>query len=204
MAIPPLATALEEDQQAAYYGAIVEAVDVPVVVQDASGYVGQPLSIALQARLHAEYGPRVMFKPEAAPIAPRVSALRDATGGGAAVLEGTGGLALVDSHRRGIVGTMPGTDVCWALVALWAALEAGDQERVATVSGPLVGLIALQHSLDAFLAVEKHLLRRQGVFGNEVVRGPVGYRMDDETRADVDRLFTLLHHAVHGRELVDA
>ena len=41
---------------------------------------------------------------EAAILATRLSLLRDATNGQAAVFEGSGGIALVDSFRRGIVG----------------------------------------------------------------------------------------------------
>src|SRR5579862_3101368 len=39
MAIPPLSVAVGEDALRAYYGTILSAVDLPLVVQDASGYV---------------------------------------------------------------------------------------------------------------------------------------------------------------------
>jgi 4-hydroxy-tetrahydrodipicolinate synthase len=66
------------------------------------------------------------------------------------------------------------------------------------IHGPLSSLITLQNSLDSFLAVEKHLLVRQGIFKNEIVRGPRGFTLDPETRAEVDRLFDLLMAAVMG------
>jgi 4-hydroxy-tetrahydrodipicolinate synthase len=50
-------------------------------------------------------------------------------------------------------------------------------------------------NLDAFIAVEKHLLHRQGVFPSTRVRGPVGFRLDAETAAEVDRLFDLVFAA---------
>ena len=193
MAIPPVAVALIERELMRYYRRIIESVSIPVIVQDASGYVGRPMSVTLQAELLNEFGPdRVLFKPEATPIGPRLSELRDATGGRAKVFEGTGGLALVDSYRRGIVGTMPGADLIRAIVALWRALKAGDERRVYAISTPLAALVSMQNSLDAFLAVEKHLLVRQGVFRNTLIRGPVGYALDDGTRREVDRLFDLL------------
>jgi 4-hydroxy-tetrahydrodipicolinate synthase len=163
------------------------------VVQDASGYVGRPMSIAMQARLLDEFGAdRVLFKPEATPIGPRLSALRDGTNGRARIFEGTGGIALVDSYRRGIVGTMPGADLIKALVALWRALQSNDEPRNYQLSLPISALIAMQTSLDAFLAIEKYLLVKQGVFRNTKVRGPVGYTLDEETRREVDRLFDLV------------
>lgn len=198
MAIPPVSAAVAEDELKRYYECIIRAVSIPVIVQDASGYVGKPMSIALQAGLFNEYGERVMFKPEATPIGPRLSALREATGGQAPVFEGTGGIALVDSYRRGIVGTIPGADLIDALVALWRALQAGDEERIYRLSLPLSALIAVQTSLDAFLAVEKYLLVKRGIFKNSLVRGPVGYVLDEETRREVDRLFDHLMAAVQS------
>lgn len=199
MAIPPVATRVGEHAIADYYQRILRSVSLPVIVQDASGYVGQPLSIALQARLLDEFGPeRVLFKPEASPIGQRLSELRDATRGRARVFEGTGGIALVDSYQRGIVGTMPGADLIRALVPLWRALTAGDLATASRIHGPLSSLITLQTTLDSFLAVEKHLLVRQGIFRNEIIRGPRGYHLDAETRREVDRLFDLLMAACCG------
>lgn len=198
MAIPPISVALGDSELLAYYAAIFQAAaPLPVVVQDASGYVGQSMSLSFQGALLDRYGPgRALFKPEAAPIGPRLSALRDATGGRAAIFEGSGGVALVDSYHRGIVGTMPGADLIDAVVALWRALRAGDDRTTYRISLPLSALVTLQGNLDAFLAIEKHLLVRQGVFRNELVRGPRAYVLDGETRREADRLFDLLTEAL--------
>ena len=196
MAIPPVSVAIDEAELVAYYRRIIEAVRIPVIVQDASGYVGRAMSINMQARLLDEFGPeRVLYKPEANPIGPKLSELRKATSGRARVFEGTGGIALVDSFRRGIVGTMPGADLIRGLVPLWRALEAGDAAKADRIHGPLAALISMQTSLDAFLAVEKHLLMRQGIFKNTFVRGPVGFQLDEETRCEVERLFDRMMEA---------
>jgi 4-hydroxy-tetrahydrodipicolinate synthase len=196
MAIPPIATSLSNDELLRYYDEIVSATGLPVIVQDASGYLGNPLSIELQSRIFREFGQRVAFKPEAPPIGANLGALLDATEGKARVYEGTGGLALVDSFRRGLVGTMPGPDLCWALAALWSALEAGDDDRVYRINGPLSSLVSMQNTLDSFVAVQKYLLIKQGVLVNDVVRDPVGYRLDPFTRREVDRRFARLQEAV--------
>ncbi len=200
MVIPPISVAVGEDELRSYYATIIEAINIPVVVQDASGYVGRPMSIVMQAGLFNEYGSRVLFKPEAAPIGPRLSALRDATAGRAPVFEGTGGIALVDSYRRGVVGTMPGADLIDALVALWRALEAGDETRIYQLSLPISALIAVQTSLDSFLAVEKYLLVKRGIFTNALIRGPVGYQLDAETQNEIDRLFAQLQGVLIGSD----
>lgn len=190
MAIPPVSIGIGESELLAYYTRILEAIRLPVIVQDASGYVGKPMPIGMQARLLEEFGPeRVQYKPEASPIGPKLSELRDATKGLARVFEGTGGIALVDSFQRGVVGTMPGADLIRGLVPLWRALEAGDAEKADRIHGPLAALVSMQTSLDGFLAVEKHLLKRQGIFKNTLVRGPVGFRLDAETTREVERQF---------------
>jgi len=201
MAIPPVSVAADEAELADYYRRIFRSVDLPVIVQDASGYVGRPMSVEFQARLLDEFGPdRALFKPEAPPIGQRLSELRDRTGGRARVFEGTGGIALVDSFQRGVVGTIPGADLIRAIVPLWRALQAGDLQAARRIHEPLSALVNLQTSLDAFLAVEKHLLIRQNVFSNAIVRGPRGFRLDPETRAEVDRLFDRLLAASNGSE----
>lgn len=192
MLIPPVSIAISQEELKQYYERILATVGIPVIVQDASGYVGQPIPVSLQAQMFNEYPDRIMFKPEAPPIGPQLSALRDATNGKAPVFEGTGGMALVDSYRRGISGTMPGADLIRGIVALWRALEAGDERRIYSLSLPISAIIAALPNLDAFLAVEKYLLVKQGIFENTVVRGPVGYHLDDETRREVDRLFDQL------------
>jgi 4-hydroxy-tetrahydrodipicolinate synthase len=198
MAIPPVSVGVGEDALRRYYERILAASALPLVVQDASGYVGRPMSIQFQANLLKDFPDRVLFKPEATPIGPRLSALRDATKGRARVLEGSGGIALLDNFRRGVVGTMPGAEIIEGIVALWRALKAGDDRRAYELSLPISSLVAVQNSLDAFLAVEKHLLVKQGVFRNAVIRGPTGYTLDEETRREVDRLFELLQEALEA------
>jgi dihydrodipicolinate synthase/N-acetylneuraminate lyase len=196
MATPPALFPASDEQLFGYFGAIVEAVEVPLVVQDASGYVGTSLSISLQSRLHAQYGDRVMFKPEAPPIGPRVTALLDATGGKARIFEGTGGLYLIDSFRRGAVGTMPAGETVWAQAALWRALCDGDFDRAYRIAGPLALLVSQQTSLDLFVAVEKRLLVQQGVFPSDAMRGPTGEPVDAQMAEELNRLIELLRRAV--------
>jgi 4-hydroxy-tetrahydrodipicolinate synthase len=196
MAAPPSLHAVGEDGLLQYYSAIAASISLPLIVQDASGYVGTPLPITLQVRLHDELGDRVMFKPEAMPVGPRLTRLLDATGGRARVFEGTGGLYLIDSFRRGAVGTMPAGDLIWAQAALWRALCRGDFDHAYRIAGPLAQIVSLQTSLDSFVAVEKYLLARQGVFPSSALRMPVGEILDEQGRAEVDRLVDLLRAAV--------
>jgi len=99
---------------------------------------------------------------------------------------------LLDSYNRGICGTMPGTEIVWAIRAEWDALQAGDLGLATTLQGLIAPLIFLQQGLDGFLSIEKALLERQGVFRNRIVRGPVGFSLDPETEREAFRLFDCL------------
>ena len=195
MVIPPISVALDDDALYGYYSAVADSMSIGLVIQDASGYVGRPLSIEVQAKLLATYADRVYFKPEAPPIGQRLTKMRDATRGQARVFEGTGGVALVDSFRRGAVGTMPGAEVCWAVQKMWDALTSANWPLAYAISGPLSLLIDLQTSIDSYVAIEKHILKRQGVLASTYARGPLSYHLDEETRDEVDRLFELLRLA---------
>ncbi len=87
MAIPPTSTSADDDELLKYYENLIRAIKIPVIVQDASGYVGKPMSLTMQALLLEKFGERVMYKPEATPIGPRLSALRDLTNGQAHILK---------------------------------------------------------------------------------------------------------------------
>ena len=197
MAIPPVAVSLPELKMYDYYKAIHDAISIPLVVQNASGYLGHSLSVEMEARLRHDLGERIYFKPEAPPLGPNLMRLQELLDNEGVVFEGSGGLALIDSYRRGISGTMPGSDLIRGIVEIWRALESGDDARVYEVYFPLAAIVILQSaSFDAYLAIEKYLLVRQGVFENKLLRQPAAYEIDSHTAAEVDRLFAYLEAAL--------
>ena len=197
MATPPSAFATLSNEIKDYYVAIIESVKIPVIVQDASNYLGQPLDISLYVDLIDKYGAeRVQFKPEAKPVKERLEMLRDASNGRALVFEGQGGVDLLDTYPIGIVGTMPGAEVPWALVALFKALKEGNWDRARSIHTPLANLISYQTTLDAYVAVEKYLLVKQGIFTSARQRGPVGFILTNEMKLEIDVAFDQLKAAV--------
>ena len=191
MAVPPFLVKASAQDKLAYFKAIHDAITIPMVVQDASGYMGgESMAPELQARMRRELGPRVYFKPEALPTGPMLSQMQELLKGEGVIFEGSGGSLLVDSYRRGVDGTMPGSDLIHGIVAIWRALERGDDDAVYHVYFPLCAIACLQMpNLDTYLAIEKYLLVKQGVFVNERVRIPRAYALDRETTAEIDRLY---------------
>lgn len=203
MAIPPVATRLDSAATRQYFASIAKSISIPLIVQDASGYVGAAIDLDVYRRLLDEFGTeRIFFKPEASPLGPNLSRLRDATDGQARIFEGSGGINLVDCYRRGITGTIPGMDLLDGIVALWRALECADETRIYEISFPLCALVALQlqAGLDGFLAIEKYLLKERGILDSTAQVQPVGWQLDRETREEVDRLFARLQLAIHGAD----
>jgi 4-hydroxy-tetrahydrodipicolinate synthase len=195
MAIPPTLTGLPTQALLDYFTALAEATELPLIVQDASAYVGQAIPLDVLVKLLDQFGPKkILFKPEAEPLGPNLSALRDATAGKAKIFEGSGGILLIDSFRRGIAGTMPGMDLLDGIVEVWRALQAGDDGRAYSVYFPICALTALQMQagLDGFLAIEKHLLVKRGLFATDRRRRPYKWEMDLETVTEVERLFEKL------------
>jgi len=199
MAMPPTLTALNPHDVLDYFTQIGEAVEIPLIVQDASSYVGQPIPLSALKVLLKRFGrDKVVFKPEAAPLGPNLSALRDMTRGEAKIFEGSGGVLLIDSIRRGVAGTMPGMEMVDAIAAIWKAMEEGDEETAYRIHFPVASLVALQMQagLDGFLAIEKYLLVKRDVIAAAHRREPTGWSLDEETTAEVDRLFTRLQQAM--------
>ena len=197
MATPPAIFPATSEEIYSYYRSILEAVNIPVVVQDASNYMGQPIEVSLYEQLLAEFGPeRVQFKPEAVPVKDRVVAIQKAAGGSAKVFEGQSGMDLLDTHPLGLFGTMPGSEIVWAIKALWDALEAGDVKRGQEIHEAISVLITFQTTLDAYVAVEKYLLVKQGIFTSTRQRGPVRISLDNATKTKIDEAFENLQRVV--------
>ena len=197
MAIPPTKQALAPEQLLEYYSSILQEGGLPVIVQDASGYVGNEIPLEVSQQLFAEFGSQqIMFKPEANPMGPRLSLLRDATNREARIFEGSGGISLMDSYHRGITGTIPGMEFLPQVLKVWQALEHNAVEEAYQHYLPLCALVSLQlqAGLDGFLAIEKYMMKRQGLFATDVRREPIVWRMDEETRQELERLLALINY----------
>lgn len=190
MATPPSAFKPTASEVKKYYQSIIEAVDIPIIVQDASNYLGEPIQLETYVELIDKYGEnRVQFKPEAKPVAQRLDQLNKLSSNRAKVFEGQGGVDLLQTHPLGVKGSMPGAEIPWAIIELWRSLELGNLDKAKQIHQPVARLVALQTSLDAYIAVEKYLLVKQGVFINTNQRGPVGFKLDKQTTESIEAAY---------------
>ena len=193
MATPPAIFPATSDEIYTYYSEIIEAVKIPLIVQDASNYMGQPLDLELYGNLIEKYGTeRVQFKPEAKPVKERAAALQEIAHGQARIFEGQSGIDLLDTHPLGLVGTMPGGEIPWAIIKLWNALESNDLELAKSIHNLVSQLVAFQQNIDGYVAVEKYLLVKQGIFESVRQRGPVRTILNSEVKIEIDQIFEKL------------
>jgi dihydrodipicolinate synthase/N-acetylneuraminate lyase len=198
MATAPLIWQIsDEDEVVGYFSDLVEAAaGLPLVVQDASLYAGPRLEASVALRLLKRFGPEVVaFKLEGPDAGRLWSTLIGETGGKARIFDGSGGARLPEALQRDAFGTMPGPEAPWALVPAWRALVAGDSDGALGVLRELSLLLAMQTSLESYIAAEKYLLWLQGVLPNTRVRRPAGSVLDSITEELLVRLLRRLQIA---------
>lgn len=199
IATPPASFPATSSEIYSYYTAIIESVKIPLIVQDASNYMGQPLDLELYGNLIEKYGTeRVQFKPEAKPVKERAAALQEIAHGQARIFEGQSGIDLLDTHPLGLVGTMPGGEIPWAIIKLWNALESNDLELAKSIHNLVSQLVAFQQNIDGYVAVEKYLLVKQGIFESVRQRGPVRTILSSEVKIEIDQIFEKLVKMVNN------
>jgi 4-hydroxy-tetrahydrodipicolinate synthase len=93
---------------------------------------------------------------------------------------------------------MPGMEFLTGVVALWNALQRGDEQAIYRLYLPICALVnlQLQAGLDGFLAVEKYVLAKRGLFDTLRRRKPYAWELDEETRLELERLLGQLDAAL--------
>jgi 4-hydroxy-tetrahydrodipicolinate synthase len=185
----PRIFALKESDLLEYARTICRAVKLPVLIQDFNP--GGPTAGGDFARRLADDCPNFRFlKLEESLMGPKIRGIIDATEGRIGVLEGWGGMYLLDLIPAGICGLMPGLAVADLLQQVWLLVHSHkDDEAVAIFQVVLPQVLyALQNS-ELFNWVEKRLLVARGIIpqASSHVRRAT-FTPDDATLAYGDRL----------------
>jgi 4-hydroxy-tetrahydrodipicolinate synthase len=187
LVMPPYVTKVSGEALVAYYAAIARAVETPIVVQNAPGPVGTPMSAALLTRLAREIPTIRYIKEEAAASTHTIAAvLRDAGEHLDGVLGGESGKHLLAQYARGACGNMPGCAITELYPPVWRALEAGDWAAARAAHNrifPLLNFFGL-HGIEAY----KEILHRRGIIGSTRTRGTAWAPLDDLDRAELAAL----------------
>lgn len=196
IAMPPYARKASPEEIVEYFRVVAGAAELPVFIQNYSAPVGTPLSAAFMIRLVDEIDGVEYVKEETIPAGHVMSEVFRLGGPRLkGVMGGMAGRFLLDEYRRGACGTMPACEVTDVHVALWNALEAGDETGARAIYNRLLPLLNIEWLYGA--AVYKEVLRRRGVIANATLRGPGLHQLDaadhqelDAILADLGELFT--------------
>jgi len=187
MNMPPHIVHLSPEGCYSHYQALSEALDIPIFIQNMIGPVGTPLSNEMLARMCRELAWVQYIKEETLPEPRQISRTIAAAGEAClGVFGGRGGKHLIDEHRRGAAGNMPGVSVPDLHVELWNRLEAGDQTGARSLFNRLMPLFNLETLLGA--AIYKEVLYRRGIFATTLSR--TGAYMDEQDHLELEAVLS--------------
>lgn len=166
----PRVFGLSEADLLRYFRRVGAGIGVPLLVQDFNP--GGPTVGASFARQLRDGCPNFRYlKLEDPMMGPRIREIIAATDGEIGVLEGWGGMYLLELLPAGICGVMPGTPLLRVLDRAFRLHRAGDWAGAYEAFSRVLPFIVftLQH-MELFLHVEKRLLKEMGVIRHACVR----------------------------------
>jgi len=172
MVMPPFFGAtmtVPADQVVEYFARVADAIDIPVMVQDAP-LSPTPLPVPLLAELIGSV-PQVRYaKIEVPQAADKIAALGDRLPGR---FDGEESVTLIPDLDAGATGTMPSSMVPAELGGIVRAHAAGDRSGAVTAWERLLPLIHFENR-QCGLRAQKILLHEGGIIGSERTRAPLG------------------------------
>jgi 4-hydroxy-tetrahydrodipicolinate synthase len=153
-----------------YCMTVCRAVTLPILIQDFNPG-GPTIDGSFCARLLDSCPNFQYVKLEEPLMGTKVTSIRNATADQVAVLEGWGGMYLLDLVPFGIRGSMPGLGPADLLARVWRLSQQGQVAAALDVfERVLPQLVFGLQNLELFLHLEKRLLVDRGVLPNAVVR----------------------------------
>jgi len=187
LAVPRIFS-LPENSLKEYLSEFIKSVpDTPVLIQDFNPG-GSSISVGLIKELMNENPNFKYLKLEEPLCAPKFEAIIKATEGKVGLLEGWGGLYMLELIPVGIVGVMPGLAVSDILQKVFMLRKNKEDEKAFDLFEKVMPQIffALQN-MELFHYIEKELLIERGVLKNSVVR-KAAYKPDASTTAYIKEL----------------
>lgn len=137
-----------------FFGAVADAVDCPVGIQNAPEFLGIGLSPADLLALNAAHPNVHVVKAESSAVT--VANVIEAIGGRMKVMNGRAGLELTDNFRAGVDGMIPGIETIDLQVGVEKAMRAGDEaEAEALYRKALPALTFIMQGLAQFVLYGK-------------------------------------------------
>ncbi len=156
-----------------HYSRVAQAVDLPIMIQDAEDYSGVAWSTPLCARLSREFSNIFMAKVEGARALQKLVELKELTGEKMILLGGQGAKVFLDELRLGAQGNIPSSAMPELLIEVFELHQKGNDAGAARVFQRYrkwIDYLSLYplHEMN----LEKETLRLRGVIKSSHVRGP--------------------------------
>ena len=153
-----------------YFDRILSAVDIPLLIQDFNPG-GPTVSVEFIADLHGTHPHFRYIKLEEPLMASKVEAILQKTSGEIGVLEGWGGMYMLELIPAGICGVMPSLGAADLLARVFQLAEKGQKDEAYRIFQSVLPqiLFSLQN-LEFLHHVEKSLLVARGILSKAVVR----------------------------------
>jgi 2-keto-3-deoxy-L-arabinonate dehydratase len=187
MVLPPYYLKTDGDGLLHYYGEIAAAVKIPIMIQDAPALTTVALPPSLLARMAREIPGVRYVKVEAAPTAPKFSAIARDAGDRLVLFGGLNGNFYLEELARGSRGVMPGSDMIDLFVRVWDLWQEGRRDEAWDIFTQMLPLIRFELQPGLGVSAMKHNLKAEGVIKSEAVRHPTS-TLDREAQAELEFL----------------
>lgn len=199
----PRQFALRDDELLRFLSQVLHSVDAPCLVQDFNPG-GVTVTPEFVSALHRECPNFRYLKLEEPLLAQKVLAIRQATDDTVQVLEGWGGLYMMELIPLGICGVMPGLGMADLLNRVFFQRLAGEDDAAFDLFGKLLPHIVFSlQNMEVYLYCEKRLLQSRGLLSNAICR-TAGYVPDKQTAEYVDLLNARVLAAADQSQLTPA
>jgi 4-hydroxy-tetrahydrodipicolinate synthase len=174
MVLPPFVVPVPRTAQEAHLGQVLDATELPCILQDSAGLTGANLDTEALARLKTRHANFAALKVDQVPTGPAVSRYRALTElEGLSYLVGYSGVQMLDAVRRGAEGLMGGCGHLAEDRRMLDALLSGDEARGYSEFVRLAPLLSFEmQSLELVIEVHKILLYEAGIIAMPFSRGP--------------------------------
>ncbi len=166
----PRQFAVAETDLLRYFDRILSAIDVPLVLQDFNPG-GPTVSTNFITQLHQQHPHFRWVKLEETLMAARVTSILAATSGEVGVIEGWGGMYLLELVAAGISGVMPSLSLADLLARIFRLAKSGHQREAYEVfTGILPQIVFSLQNMELYHHAEKRLLVARGIISESFVR----------------------------------
>ena len=202
VAVPRLFNLPERDLLR-YFDRILKRLEIPLLIQDFNPG-GATVSVEFLQQLRRQHEHFRYLKLEEPLMSDRVRAIIDGTSGELGVLEGWGGVYILELIPAGIVGVMPGLAVADILQLIWKLARRGDPDAAySAFIGILPQITYSLQSLEFFHHTEKSLLTARGLLAAPLVReATLTVAPDDQAHIEFlnQKVLQWLDHLGLGRQ----